>query len=412
MAVQPESDGADDFSFKKALFFLQSPLAQELYHQKAAAKLFETEEAKSRINVLTQLPISREKRHSNSRVQITQPLFECLLEECGVFPRFREHMAIQGRKEHRDQIGPPAFSFSPFPTVNQDPIYGSTIHQGDFECAYTLRYAEFTNRPDNEPWSVRQLTIYQKHVRRVQTVDSQWILVTVKSDSSTKKIMEPHTTSELLRLYRHHQVPSDDASESASANKLDPVVPALRKKTEEVEYTRKQAEALRLKYKSIRKLTRAPPPETVKKKRTIDRLAVDFNLEARRENAATFKLIEKCHRDSASLKILSIITLIYLPSTIVSSFYSTQFVRQNTVGEKVTISCVGYSQNWWLFFAISLSLAILTVGVWYSWSNYLYDLDVASILAGWGRKIKGQYDHLRRQRSSKTKSPSEEAPAP
>jgi len=96
-------------------------------------------------------------------------------------------------------------------------------------------------------------------------------------------------------------------------------------------------------------------------------------------------IAKRADRDSASLKVLSIITLIYLPSTIVmvriyiaikmqrrswsikpQGFYSTQFVSQTHSGVGAVVV---YAQNWWLFFAITVPLTVLTLGTWYFWSR-------------------------------------------
>lgn len=97
------------------------------------------------------------------------------------------------------------------------------------------------------------------------------------------------------------------------------------------------------------------------------------------------QLAEKNSRDSSSMRILTIITMIYLPCTIVSvgshtlsilpinmadvdqNFYSTQFVDQ-----KETISGgtkLEYAQNAWIFFAISVPLTLFTILVWWLWVN-------------------------------------------
>lgn len=78
-------------------------------------------------------------------------------------------------------------------------------------------------------------------------------------------------------------------------------------------------------------------------------------------------LTEKSSRDSSSMRILTIITMIYLPCTIVSNFFSTQFVNQielDTGG--ITLR---YAQNTWLFFAISVPLTAFTILVWFIWVN-------------------------------------------
>ena len=106
------------------------------------------------------------------------------------------------------------------------------------------------------------------------------------------------------------------------------------------------------------------------------------------ENAMMRQLAEKSSHDSTSVRILTIITLIYLPCTVVSvskmhrfregifvssslirskSFYSTQFVdkKQLPSGE----SKIGYATNAWLFFAVSIPLTLFTISVWYTWAN-------------------------------------------
>jgi Mg2+ and Co2+ transporter CorA len=76
-------------------------------------------------------------------------------------------------------------------------------------------------------------------------------------------------------------------------------------------------------------------------------------------------IAEKNSRDSSSMRVLTIITMIYLPCTIVSNFYSTQFVHQTELDGGVTK--LGYAQNVWLFFAISIPLTMFTFLVWYAW---------------------------------------------
>lgn len=79
------------------------------------------------------------------------------------------------------------------------------------------------------------------------------------------------------------------------------------------------------------------------------------------------ELAEKNARDSSSMRVLTIITMVYLPCTIVSNFYSTQFVSQ--VESDNGHTRLEYSQNAWLFFAISIPLTVFTISVWYLWIN-------------------------------------------
>jgi hypothetical protein len=67
------------------------------------------------------------------------------------------------------------------------------------------------------------------------------------------------------------------------------------------------------------------------------------------------------------MRILTIITMIYLPCTIVSNFYSTQFVSQRESENGNTT--LEYAKNSWIFFAISIPLTLLTISIWFTWVN-------------------------------------------
>lgn len=49
------------------------------------------------------------------------------------------------------------------------------------------------------------------------------------------------------------------------------------------------------------------------------------------------------------------------------SFYSTQFVARTDYNDRP--NRLEYTQNWWLFFAVSVPLTLLTIVVWYVWAN-------------------------------------------
>ena len=99
------------------------------------------------------------------------------------------------------------------------------------------------------------------------------------------------------------------------------------------------------------------------------------------------QLTEKSTKDAAAVKVLTIITLIYLPATVVSvrnshvclilpmyslmrcqNFFSTQFVsqEQNKGGSNRTV----VSSNAWLFAAISIPLTLGTLAIWWVWVQF------------------------------------------
>ena len=93
--------------------------------------------------------------------------------------------------------------------------------------------------------------------------------------------------------------------------------------------------------------------------------------ETRLESANMRKLNEKMHdlaernaRDSATVTVLTILTLIYLPITVVSNFFSTSFVGTAASGNGIFVT-----GDWWILLASSLPLTLLTLYVWWIWSS-------------------------------------------
>ncbi|KAF7870272.1 hypothetical protein EAF04_004020 [Stromatinia cepivora] len=79
------------------------------------------------------------------------------------------------------------------------------------------------------------------------------------------------------------------------------------------------------------------------------------------ENRSMHKLTERSTKDAAAVKILTIITLVYLPTTIVANFFSTQFVQTSDSGH------MSITKNWWILAAISIPLTAFTIVLWWAW---------------------------------------------
>ncbi|KAF2805158.1 uncharacterized protein BDZ99DRAFT_574767 [Mytilinidion resinicola] len=84
--------------------------------------------------------------------------------------------------------------------------------------------------------------------------------------------------------------------------------------------------------------------------------------EARQDNLAMRHLTEKATKDSGAIKIITIITVFFLPATVVAGFFSTQFVSIDPQG--LTIS-----KKWWIYFAITIPLTLVTLLIWYITSS-------------------------------------------
>jgi hypothetical protein len=84
----------------------------------------------------------------------------------------------------------------------------------------------------------------------------------------------------------------------------------------------------------------------------------------RRLNERMTELAEKNSEDSATVTVLTILTLIYLPITVVSNFFSTSFVGTQNTSNRIFVT-----QDWWILFVTAIPLTILTLYVWWVWSR-------------------------------------------
>jgi hypothetical protein len=91
--------------------------------------------------------------------------------------------------------------------------------------------------------------------------------------------------------------------------------------------------------------------------------------ESRMENQEMRKLSERMHaltekttQDAVAIKVLTILTLIYLPTTVVSNFFSTSFVNPQT--SPGGSNHVVISGDWWILLAAALPLTLLTLYTW------------------------------------------------
>jgi Mg2+ and Co2+ transporter CorA len=94
--------------------------------------------------------------------------------------------------------------------------------------------------------------------------------------------------------------------------------------------------------------------------------------ESGKENEAMHRLSKRMHeltkksnQDAVAVKVLTILTLIYLPATVVSNFFSTSFVNSSiSPGGRGHISVSG---DWWIFVAAVVPLTLLTLYIWFVW---------------------------------------------
>ncbi|MCJ1402112.1 hypothetical protein MMC11_005331 [Xylographa trunciseda] len=373
------------------------------------------------------------KWHSYSRFRLTRELFEELMSDFDIFPRFRELVLLFGSKHGENEIGPPQMRFRKLVHNAKDPI--DSFCTG-FECAYGLRYVELNSRKGTtEPWSVRQTVVYHKYIMAQQS--STWVLIAASSTTElridryvksfdklanlnpfeihliildtalanwrpyiiflTEKITTmsdavlvadidgkgdglplgvqsrqqlkdledqiidfllilDSTYDTVLAFGQKYEQYCHSANESSINldESLDSIQLALQEKQREVELLQRKVKALHKKVNG-----------TISLLSSLLDLGTGNSLkelaeEARKENITMRLLTEKGTRDAAAVKVLTMITLIYLPATVVSNFFSTQFVSQQQ-------NSLIVAENAWLFAAISVPLTAATILIWWLW---------------------------------------------
>ncbi|KAK5053839.1 hypothetical protein LTR84_001801 [Exophiala bonariae] len=91
------------------------------------------------------------------------------------------------------------------------------------------------------------------------------------------------------------------------------------------------------------------------------------NEEMRKLSERMRELAEESTQDAAAVKVLTILTLIYLPVTVVSNFFSTSFV--NTTNSQGGEGGITVSGDWWILAAVSIPLTLFTLYIWLVWTR-------------------------------------------
>lgn len=85
----------------------------------------------------------------------------------------------------------------------------------------------------------------------------------------------------------------------------------------------------------------------------------ELTAQSQMENRTMLSLAEKSTKDAEAMKVLTIIGLVYLPTTFVANFFSTEFVKADDDGE------IQIGPQTWLLAVIALPLTMLTIVTWW-----------------------------------------------
>ena len=84
-----------------------------------------------------------------------------------------------------------------------------------------------------------------------------------------------------------------------------------------------------------------------------------------RESAA---MAREMRRDSAAMKTIATLTMLYLPATFVSSLFGSNFFALSMQSAGGTTFVV--SPLWWILPTVAIPLTLFTIGIWVWWMAY------------------------------------------
>ncbi|KAI0893443.1 hypothetical protein F4806DRAFT_475765 [Annulohypoxylon nitens] len=86
-----------------------------------------------------------------------------------------------------------------------------------------------------------------------------------------------------------------------------------------------------------------------------------FNLVTQQDSETSTDIARDTKEDSASMRVIAVLTMIFLPATAVSGFFGMDFFSISAEGDFVTSKMV------WLFIAVTMPLTILIFVLWIFW---------------------------------------------
>ncbi|PLB34928.1 uncharacterized protein BDW47DRAFT_111295 [Aspergillus candidus] len=96
-----------------------------------------------------------------------------------------------------------------------------------------------------------------------------------------------------------------------------------------------------------------------------DRLQNEINLAF---NLVSQRFGKDAQSDSAIMKTIGVVSLVYLPGTFVSGVFGTNFFDMDSLGQGESTWAV--SSNFWLYWAVTVPLTLVTVMAWALWHFY------------------------------------------
>ncbi|PQE04902.1 cmgc cdk kinase protein [Rutstroemia sp. NJR-2017a BBW] len=360
-----------------------------------------------------QLVFVRQDR-SWSRLNIELAHFQELVKLYDIFPPFWECVFTFGRKTRENELNFPRFKTRSHLTLGTGP------HQLE-ESAYVIRRVELNGRGNSDPWSIRQTGVYHgiktstsatSQKLRQMDLQSKFLIIAPSKNAESKMaqhLEQAALSKSSISPWNIHRIIISD-SLAGWQDYMASIETRLCQQTVDLicygpndddepppdwdlKYGRRQElkvienfvmdlmiivpamldtiDGLRVQCRKFLetnkvKLTKAERCCHEMILREFDeyvkdaKLNVDRARELKSRTESTINL-EKSTKDAAAVKILTVITLIYLPTTIVANFFSTQFVQTNDSGHMTIL------ENSWILAAVSAPLTAVTIMLWWLW---------------------------------------------
>jgi hypothetical protein len=211
-------------------------------------------------------------------------------------------------------------------------------------------------------------------------------LVHLEQIVSTAVLVARATSDTVEALSHHHKLMQVDCSGSTAA---DIVAAGLHEQSRILSLTILSLDTMRSKLQSSTTLLSSLLDQSSGHAlETLGQESRKENVEMRALSERMHKLTEKATQDAAAVKVLTIMTLIYLPATVVSNFFSTSFVGTNSSpGGAVHISVLS---DWWIFAVVSLPLTAVTLYIWWIWTR----IKTHEEYPWWLRVLRARPEHM------------------
>ncbi|KAL4746994.1 hypothetical protein BDW72DRAFT_197152 [Aspergillus terricola var. indicus] len=274
-------------------------------------------------------------------LDISRALFDRLLKLHNVFPEIWRVVLTFGWKRFENEYS--------FPTLQvRESKSESIVTQ---EMAYVLRRVEENGRDLPEcPWSIRQTGVYQRFTHESEKSSGPASMILLVAPSREAK-------NEFLGSFAGKTSDTADAVTLAFSAHECLVAESL---AGWGDYMCWLEEELKKKSAPIMAIPLNNDQET----RTLN-----FDAKARQSlKEIEFQITDMLMRtvqDATAVKLLTLIGLIFLPTTMVENFFSTQFIHTEGGGLQV-------SKYVWVMVAVAVPLTAFVVFCWRVWVRYEY----------------------------------------